>query len=147
MGSPYFYKEKWEIELPNNNKYERAALRKITSENSDKENFRNTEKNLVQVKKYGRLPNSLRLVVSDGLIEMTADEQKFIKYEDSSIKKNDLKYLMVSGSTESWTNESGSWERKVASGTWNIKAGVKQPQIATTSRPNQDESTTFNYYW
>ena len=77
------------------------------------------------MKKYGRLPNSLRLVVSDGLIEMTADGQKFIKYEDSSIKKNDLKYLMVSGSTESWTNESGSWERKVASGTWNIKAGGK----------------------
>ena len=74
----------------------------------------------MQVDKYERIPEKLRLVVADGLLEMTADGQKFIKYEDSSIKKVDLKYLMVSGNPE-YTNISGSWELKAPAGTWNIK--------------------------
>ena len=77
---------------------------------------------------WERIPTNLRLFVTDGLIEMRAEDKIFIKYEDSSIKKDDLKYLMVSGGSFTWTNyrpSSGKdWERKEAAGTLNIKAST-----------------------
>ena len=103
--------------------------RKLTTENPDRTDFKDKEKNLVQVdefKDWEWIPKNLRLTITDGSMEMRTDDKIFIKYEDSSIKKDDLKYLMVSGGSQAWTDylpSSGkSWEMKDAAGTWNIKA-------------------------
>ena len=82
-----------------------------------------------EFKYWEPLPKNLRLYITDGSIEMRAEGKIFIKYEDSSIKKDDLKHLMVSGGSFAWTNAGKDWELKEAAGTWNIQANTGKAKV------------------
>ena len=60
------------------------------------------------VAKWLDVRSDIRITVTDGEIEVLAKGQPFMKYQDSSIVKNELTYFLVS----SWPGVQGTWTIK-----------------------------------
>ena len=71
------------------------------------------------VAQFNQYRSDIKLYVTDGQLLITVNENEFMKHRDSSIKKNELRYLLVSG----------GWG---GSGTWAIKAAILQSKWGTT---------------
>ena len=46
---------------------------------------------------FNNIKSNIEVLVVDGALIIKGDGQTFMQYDDNSIKKNELKYLMVSG--------------------------------------------------
>ena len=104
-------KEKWEVVLGSDHtpigvRKELGRGRRMHHE------FKEGEKqNLVEATypNWRSFSDSLRLTIRDGSIEVSTNDNILIKYEDSSIKKNELRNMMVA---EGWGDKPTTWTIK-----------------------------------
>ena len=96
-----------------------------------------TQVHLVQTKSHSisywqQIRGKLFLQVSDGKIEIKNSGTTFIAYQDSSIKKNELKSLLVSG----------AWGSKGTVSIDGVNTGITSTITSTTNKTKSPKATT-----